>query len=589
MATLIPAHGACVSRMTAGEKRLADRLEHKLNDDYHLWYEEPVGGNRLHADFVVLHPRRGLLVLEVKEWRLGALQCADKLAWEISTDGTSQGAISPLEQARQYAHQLVRRLERDPQLVQEHGSNHGKLAFSWSYGVVLSNITRKQFSAAALYHDIEPNRVICQDELLDTVSSLDLQSRLWAMFAGTMRGALSPAQLHRVRKTMTPDVRLPSNLTVMDPQQMQLVHDLGDGHRVIHGVAGSGKTMILADRAAMLAKASSATAKPILVLCYNEPLAEKLVTMMQARGVAGKVQVRNFFKWCSDQLETYGIARPGAVSTQQYVQEIVASVLRGVASQQIPTGQYQAVLIDEGHDFDPEWLRLATHMVDPATNSLLVLFDDAQSPHARSRSQQFSFKSVGIQAQGRTTKLKVNYRNTWQILHTASLIAADLLTADEQDEDGMPLLGPISCGREGQAPIIIRLPNRRAEAARIAELLNDSHQEGHAWGDMAVICRHYDDMMECAQALSHLQLPHRVRKGPGSDSPNDDTIKVLTMQVSKGLEFPVVALVGAGQMPAAGEDERDEARLFYVGATRATQRLVIGASGGEGFGVKLGT
>ena len=42
------------------------------------------------------------------------------------------------------------------------------------------------------------------------------------------------------------------------------------------------------------------------------------------------------------------------------------------------------------------------------------------------------------------------------------------------------------------------------------------------------------------------------------------------------LEFPVVALPGVGHMPAAGEDEQEAARVFYVAATRATQRLVIG-------------
>ncbi|MDO9144239.1 MAG: 3'-5' exonuclease [Rhodoferax sp.] len=46
------------------------------------------------------------------------------------------------------------------------------------------------------------------------------------------------------------------------------------------------------------------------------------------------------------------------------------------------------------------------------------------------------------------------------------------------------------------------------------------------------------------------------------------------MRVSKGLGFPVVALRGVGHMPAEGEDEMEAARVFYVAATRATQRLV---------------
>ena len=51
------------------------------------------------------------------------------------------------------------------------------------------------------------------------------------------------------------------------------------------------------------------------------------------------------------------------------------------------------------------------------------------------------------------------------------------------------------------------------------------------------------------------------------------------MKVSKDLGFPVVALPGVGYMPAAGEDEKEAARVFYVAATRATQRLVMGIEG----------
>ena len=49
----------------------------------------------------------------------------------------------------------------------------------------------------------------------------------------------------------------------------------------------------------------------------------------------------------------------------------------------------------------------------------------------------------------------------------------------------------------------------------------------------------------------------------------------------------MVALPGVGHMPAPGEPEKDEARLFYVAATRATQKLVLGVGGDGGFGVRF--
>jgi hypothetical protein len=144
--------------------------------------------------------------------------------------------------------------------------------------VVLPNITRKQFEAAELQHAIEPHRVFCQDEMLEIVGPEDLQSRLWDMFPFMMRGVMSLPQLDRVRWIMFPEVRvptqdvlfddsdaaaeLPSIMRVMDLQQEQLARSLGDGHRVIHGVAGSGKTMMLGYRAEYLAKAATPPASP---------------------------------------------------------------------------------------------------------------------------------------------------------------------------------------------------------------------------------------------------------------------------------------------------------------------------------------
>ena len=606
MATLIPAIGSCVSRMTSGERRTAERLEQKLDDDYLLWYDVAVGPKHLHPDFVVMHPRRGILILEVKDFRLSTLIQANKQTWVIHGDLGPKTIPNPLEQARQYAHQVVNALERDPQLATPEGPHQGKLAFPWSYGVVLSNITRAQFDKAELGHAIEPHRVVCQDEMGEHVEPEELQCRLWDMFPFMMGGVMSLPQMDRVRWIMFPEVRvqvsgelfddsdeaaeLPSIMRVMDLQQEQLARSLGDGHRVIHGVAGSGKTMLLGYRAEHLAKAQTAASKPILILCYNEPLARQIARVMAAKGIADRVHAVHFHKWCRQQLVAYGQDLPPQnLSWDAFFEDMVQRVITGVDRRQIPSGQYQAVLIDEGHDFAPEWLRLVVQMVDPATNSLLVLYDDAQSIYDRTqKSKNFSFKSVGIQAQGRTTILKINYRNTRQILQTASLVAADLLTAEDKDDDGVPLLKPVSCGRDGEAPLIVRLPTLREEVAQVAELLATAHREGHAWADMAILCRHHSEMDMCAEFLRKRKLPHQLRRNSSSVfDPAHDSIKVMTLHVSKGLEFPVVALVGAGRMPAEGEDEREEARLFYVGATRATQRLVIGASGGGKFAARL--
>ena len=102
MATLIPALNSCLSRMTSGEKRFASRLEDKLEDDYLCWYDVSIGERTRHPDFVVFHPSRGLLVLEVKDWKLDTIHSMDKQNAAILTDHGIKHVLSPMEQARQY-------------------------------------------------------------------------------------------------------------------------------------------------------------------------------------------------------------------------------------------------------------------------------------------------------------------------------------------------------------------------------------------------------------------------------------------------------------------------------------------------------
>lgn len=418
MATLIPALSTCLSRMTAGEKRLADRLERKLDDDYLLWWDVPIGPKQTHPDFVVLHPHRGALILETKDWHPSTIVQANRDDFIIldSATGGTKTVRNPLVQARHCAIQVITALQQDPQ-----------------------------------------------------------------------------------------------------------------------------------------------------------PLAVKLAAHMQAKGLEARVHVRHFHKWVREQLVTYhqlpGYAEGWQVGPK--MEEYVRCLMAAVDRRHVPAGQYHAILIDEGHDFAPEWLKLVTQMVDPHTNSLLLLYDDAQSIYRRGKHLRFSLKSVGIQAQRRTTILKINYRNTRQILQLAHQVAGDLLQPQDASEDGIPLLAPMSCGREGPQPIVIDLPTLPERAARIADLLADQHAQGHAWNEMAVLCRDWTAMDLCSHALRRKGLPHRVRRKAGDYRPQENTIHVMTMHASKGLEWPVVAVLSADTEGLSPEDLEMEAKLAYVAATRA--------------------
>lgn len=577
--------------MTGGEKRVARRLEDKLEEDYLLWYDVPVGRANAHPDFIVFNPRRGLLVLEVKDWRLDNIKSIDRKSVDLLTSNGLKRKINPLEQARQYAHQVVDILKTDPLLTFSTGRMQGQLFFPWGYGVVLANISRKQFESTNLGEVIEPHRVVCSDEMTETVDPEGFQERLWAMFPFNRSVPLSLPQIDRIRWHLFPEIRIaaptqsglfddpenepeiPDIVRVMDLQQEQLARSLGEGHRVIHGVAGSGKTLILGYRAEHLAQVCK---RPILILCYNRTLAKRLERTMDSKRLADKVTVHTFHQWCRSQLIAYNVGLPEkSVDENAFFAEMVEKLIRAVDVGLVPAGQYDGVLIDEGHDFAPQWLKLVAQMVSPETNALLVMYDDAQSIYGRNLRGKFSFKQLGIQAQGRTTILKINYRNTQEVLRLASGIAKDLLLPATADEDGVPLVQPISAGRHGPEPIVIKLPSLREEAEYITNHLKMAHKSGTPWNDMAVIYHDYSSVgKDVLSTLRRAGIPVTYHSDINF-SENENTVKFLTMHSCKGLEFPLVAIPGVGRLGVNEQRKDEEARLLYVAMTRATRELLV--------------
>ena len=606
MAELIPPLSTCLRRMQAGEKRFARRLASHLEDDYLCWYDLPVGKRQRYADFVLLHPNRGLLLLEVKDWKLSTIQNINKSTAELLTSSGRKIVPNPLEQVRQCTYGLLERLRNDPQLIQQEGRYKGNLAMPYGFGVVLTHISRRQFNEANLFEVLPEHQTICRDEMEEGVDAEDFQKRLWDMFNTQFAKPLTLPQIDRVRWIMFPEVRIqtsssiefdepdqadrdmqvPDLVRVMDLEQEKLARGLGDGHRVIHGVAGSGKTMILGYRCLHLAKKLH---KPILVLCYNITLAAHLKAMIRDHGVEDKVNVYHFHHWCGEMLKRYHVDCPSTNGTDFDAK--ISRVIDAVAKEQIPRGQYGAVLIDEGHDLKPDWLRLITDMVDPTTDSLLLLYDDAQSIYQRDNGLNFSLSSVGVQARGRTTVLRINYRNTNEILTFAYRFAKDYLQPNECDDDSVPLVEPCAAGRHGPAPAVKAFASFEEEAQYIVRVFSKMNREREVpWESMCVTYSQNWMGKVLARAFKKAGIPISWLKDSQSKrqfSPGDKTVKLMTMHSSKGLEFKTVATCGVGYMGSTADREKSDAKLLYVAMTRATENLLVTMSKQTAFTEKL--
>ena len=449
-------------------------------------------------------------------------------------------------------------LERDQALVQTSGRYKSKLLCPYAYGVVLPNITRAQFnSEPTLEQVIDSHLVICKDEMFPSVDSGDFQERLWSMSHYDFGTTLTTEQIDRIRWHLYPEMRISSKqlsffedepadtlqtaiprlLKVMDLQQEQIARSFGDGHRVIHGVAGSGKTLILAYRCQHLAQAEQS----VLVLCFNVALASKLRSFIATETLSKLVTVRHFHGWCIDMLKRYNLPRPDSKQFRgaDYINQLEQSVIAAVEAGHIPKGQYSAVMVDEGHDFAPEWLKLVAQMVNPCTDSFLVLYDDAQNLYGQRAKRQFSLKELGIKAQGRTTILKLNYRNTAQVLMLAYEFAKEIMQqpTDGKDEDVPPLVEPSSAGREGPVPVLVKCANYKAEIAHIIQRAQQLHTRGIPWQEMAIIYR-ANWMGESAFAqLQQAGLPVTWLNQNSSSrnfDPLSPSLKLMTMHTSQG-------------------------------------------------------
>lgn len=262
---------------TPGERKVFVALRDYLPEDYLVYYDIPVKGR--YPDFIIVGPDLGLVVLEVKDWRLESIAAVTRDGVVLRLADGEHVVANPIQQARDYMLKTVDVLKSRPLLA-----DRGNLRCGWGYGAIFPTLKRKDVETLSLFGPsleqvLGPGLVLTADDLKGD-SILSRLRRLIPDWAAARREPLNPLQVDEIRASLFPEIRIGWGHTddeifrVMNREQERLALTLGQGHRLLRGVAGSGKTICLVYRARHL-RARYPDWR-ILVVCFNRVLAEYL-------------------------------------------------------------------------------------------------------------------------------------------------------------------------------------------------------------------------------------------------------------------------------------------------------------------------
>ncbi len=361
-------------------------------------------------------------------------------------------------------------------------------------------------------------------------------------------------------------------LRTLDRKQERLAHSLGPGYRLIRGVAGSGKTLVLTYRARHMARHFPRWR--ILLLCFNKALS--LALSHQVAEYDG-VRVHTLDALALRVLAAAGRA-PDGEDKPDFDRRRRAAIQAVTAVDH--SKLFDMVLVDEAQDLDEAGLNLAWAMLKPGRDHFVMALDGAQMIYRR----RMTWNPPGMTARGRTTILNVNYRNTRQILDLGRELLVGLGREPDthQPDDLDALVEPDQAVRAGLPPLSLACSDLSGEAEAIAKRVQELRAAGAPPDQIAVLLGTEDLRHDVVRLVPDA---FDTKAGRNRDKIFDagGRVRVATLGLLKGLEFRHVIVGGANHIwvrSASPETlAEDQRRLLYVAVTRATETLTITYSG----------
>ena len=334
----------------------------------------------------------------------------------------------------------------------------------------------------------------------------------------------------------------------------------------IEGCAGSGKSCMLCEEAARLARRAKEkrSGQRYLVLCYNLNLAEYLRAnkALKAAGVCrydtySPLVLDNFHTVANRICTWEGLSPAGADG--HFAPETLQVLVERVQSN--PRYAVDAILVDEAQDFSADWWPVVQAMLRPG-GKLYLFSDSGQRLYARAG--QLPELPVRL-------KLRHNLRNTQAI----AAFGSAALSEERPETEFLPIIGP-----DVEVMAASDSPAERAASVRAA--IEKLRNEGFAMNDIVALTpwRKNTSLKEDLLAdVVDFPADGETREKADKRLKNcasDKASRILgeTIKAFKGMESPAVILTDISA-PRDAENSGFTSAEFYVACTRARYRLII--------------
>ena len=283
----------------------------------------------------------------------------------------------------------------------------------------------------------------------------------------------------------------------------------------------------------------------------------------------GREQIWPIFERMLKTLEAEGKAEWSSICLQ--AREFVTS---GVVE-----SPFDAVVVDETQDLRPQEIRLLAALAGKGRNALMLVGDGGQ----RIYGSKFSLKGLGVNVQGRSHILRINYRTTEQIRRFADRLIGD--SGDDLDGGLEKRKGTVSL-LKGPHPVLHAAKTQAQQWKYVSREIKRMKKEGLSLNEMAIFSRTNADLQTIQEALTRNKVKSQIIQKEGVEG---DGVRLGTLHRAKGLEFKAVFVVNVSdeQVPQRSllqnvQDQQlradlleRERQLLYVGLTRARDEAIL--------------